>query len=178
MLTLTALREVGARHGDRIEHGAVVPGELFPDLAHLGLCVVTQPAFVPARGDAYLAEVDPSDVPDLWRCRSLLDAGIPVAAGTDAPFGPLDPWRAIAAAIDRRTATGVLLGPGENVAPAQALRLSLGRATDPGGSPRMVTPNAPADLCLLDRPLPDVLRRPRAGNVRATIAGGAVVHGA
>jgi predicted amidohydrolase YtcJ len=178
VLTVAALREVGSRRGDRIEHGAIIPPELFVDLAELGVCVVTQPGFVHARGDDYLAEVDPSDVPDLWRCGSLLDAGIPVAAGTDAPFGALDPWSAIATAIDRRTATGTPLGPGESLAPAQALRLFLGTAKDPGGPPRLVTPGEPADLCLLDRSLPDALRRPRAAHVRVTIAGGAVVYAA
>jgi predicted amidohydrolase YtcJ len=176
VLTLTALREAGSRSGDRIEHGAVIPRELFLDLAELGLCVVTQPGFVAVRGDDYLAEVDPVDVPDLWRCGSLLDAGIPVAAGTDAPFGHLDPWYAVATAIDRRTATGVPFGPGENLAPRHALRLFLGTPQDPGGSSRQVTPGASADLCLLDRPLRDAVITPRAHHVRATIVGGVVVY--
>jgi predicted amidohydrolase YtcJ len=176
VLTVTALRQVGSRRGDRIEHGAVVPRELFGDLAELGACVVTQPGFVAVRGDDYLAEVDPADVPDLWRCGSLLDAGIPVAAGTDAPFGPLDPWRAVAAAVERRTAGGSRLGSGEKLAPAPALRLFLGAPQDPGGPPRRIESGVAADLCLLDRPLGDALKAPRAEHVCATIAGGRVAY--
>ena len=96
--------------GDRIEHGAVVPLELIGRLRDLGLTVVTQPGFVAERGDEYLADVDPADRPDLWRCGSLLAAGVAVGAGTDAPFGSADPWRAVAAAIDRRTEGGAMLG--------------------------------------------------------------------
>ncbi len=80
VLTLVALSEVGSIPGDRIEHGAVVPPELHDELVRLGLTVVTQPNFVAERGDDYLADVDAEDLPHLWPCRSLLDAGIPVAA--------------------------------------------------------------------------------------------------
>jgi hypothetical protein len=61
---------------------------------------------------------------------------------------------------------------------ATALSLYLGDPTDPGGPPRRVTTGAPADLCLLDAPLRDVLAAPSAGRVRATLVGGRVVHGA
>ena len=36
------------------------------------------------------------------------EAGIPVGGSTDAPFGHPDPWRDVAAAIERRTAGGEL----------------------------------------------------------------------
>ena len=41
-----------------MEHGAVVPPELFADLAALGVVVVTQPSFVRERGDQYLTDVE------------------------------------------------------------------------------------------------------------------------
>ncbi len=106
---------MGTVAGDRIEHGAVVPAELRAELARLGLTVVTQPNFVAERGDDYLAEVDPGDQPFLWPCRSLLAAGVAVAAGTDAPFGRPDPWRLVDAAVNRRSPSGAVIGADERL---------------------------------------------------------------
>lgn len=177
VLALAAWAEGGARVGDRIEHGSVIPVELIATIADLGLAVVTQPAFLRARGDAYLAEVEPDDVPHLYRCGSLVAAGIAVALSTDAPFGPANPWLALATAVDRRTATGASIGPGEALAPIAALDRLLSAPLDPGGPPRRIEVGAPADLCLLGRPLAAVLDDPPSAPVRATWIDGRVVHG-
>jgi len=174
VLALVALGEAGTRPGDRIEHAAVVPPELRLGLRRLGLTVVTQPNFVAERGDTYRAEVDPEDLPWLWPCRSLQADGIAVAAGTDAPFGRADPWAAMRAAVDRRTPDGDVLGAAERVTPEAALRLFLGSPARPGEARRVRT-GAPADLCLLDGSLTDVLGRLDADLVAATVIDGAVV---
>jgi predicted amidohydrolase YtcJ len=75
VLLIAALREAGARPGDRIEHAALVPADLVPDLARLGVRVVTQPGFLADRGDGFLRDVDPRDRDDLYRCGSLLRPG-------------------------------------------------------------------------------------------------------
>ena len=171
VLALAAWREVGTVDGDRIEHGAVVPLELFGEIRELGLLVVTQPNFVHERGDEYLVDVDREDLPDLWRCGSLIDAGIEVAFGSDAPYGDPDPWSSVATATDRRTRSGATVGRGERIPAATALSLWLGRPDDPT-SPRAVQPGAVADLCLLDRPLAEQLAAPSASAVRITVIGG------
>lgn len=177
VLALAAWQEVGSVPGDRIEHGSVIPVELVSRVADLDLRVVTQPGFIAERGDRYLAEVECDDRPHLYRCGSLLEAGIAVAGSTDAPFGPEDPWVAIATAVTRRTATGAAVGAGEAIEPHRALDLFLGAADDPGGPPRRVVPGVAADLCLLDRPLPAALADPSAAHVRSTwIAGASVVE--
>ncbi len=176
LLALAAWDDVGVEPGDRIEHGAVIPVELIPELAGRGLVVVTQPSFVTARGDQYLADVDLDDRPHLWRCGSLLAAGIGVAAGSDAPFGDPDPWRAIVAARDRTTPTGQVLGAGERITARRALDMYLAPLADPAGPPRRVAPGVPADLCLLATPLDDALRDPAAVTVVATVTGGVVVR--
>lgn len=150
--TLAALADAGPRPGDRIEHAGVVPTELRPELRRLGLTVVTQPNFIAERGDEYRRDVDPDDVPLLYPCATLQAAGVPVAAGTDAPFGDPDPWAAMRAAVHRRTRSGVVLGAGERIDPDAALALFLGRPDAPG-TRRRVEAGAPADLCVLDRPL-------------------------
>jgi predicted amidohydrolase YtcJ len=171
-LTVAALDAAGALIGDRIEHGSVVPPELRRLLASLGLVVVTQPNFVAERGDRYLAEVDADDQPHLYPCRSLLDAGIGVGGGTDAPFGDPDPWLAIRAAVERRTAGGAPLGLREAVSPERALALFLTPPDDPGGEVRRVRPGAPADLCLLDASLSQVLEEPSSDRVVLTLHAG------
>jgi predicted amidohydrolase YtcJ len=172
VLALAAWDEIGPRPGDRVEHGGVVPPELAERLAALGLVVVTQPAFVRDRGDRYLREVDPDDVAHLYPCGRLLAAGVGVGGSTDAPFGDPDPWRAIATAIDRRTAAGHVLGPYDRVPPRRALDLFLGALDDPAGPPRRPAAGAPADLCLLAVSVAEALAAPSADHVRATIASG------
>lgn len=176
-LTLAAFEAAGARPGDRVEHGGVIPVEAIAQLRGLGLTVVTQPAFVRERGDRYAAEVDPADVGDLYRCASLRAAGVPVAASSDAPYASPDPWAGMAAAVDRRSLGGVVLGAGEAVDPATALGLYLGAPGDPGGPPRRVAVGEPADLVLLDGPLCDILSEPDARRVRLTLVSAAIVHG-
>ncbi len=146
-----------------------------PALAALGVTVVTQPGFVAERGDRYRAEVDESEQADLWRCATLLRGGIGVAGGTDAPYGPTDPWRAMAAAVDRRTPSGAVLGADEGLDPARALGLFLGTAADPGGPARRIEPGAPGDLCLLDRPRREAFADLAAVEVTASFVAGAVV---
>jgi predicted amidohydrolase YtcJ len=169
VLALAALEAAGAQPGDRIEHGAVIPPDAVPKLRALGLTVVTQPAFVRERGDRYLRDVEDADRPYLWRCGSLLAAGIGVAASSDAPHGPADPWAAMGAAVGRVTGDGQLLGPGERVASDVALSMFLAPLEDPGGLPRRVADSA--DVCLLHVPLAVALRDLDARNVRRVVRG-------
>lgn len=172
VLALAAWNEVGALPGDRIEHGAVIPIELVPTIRDLGLCVVTQPSFLRERGDEYLTDVDAADTGDLWRCGSLLRAGVAVGGSTDAPYGSADPWQAIVSATERTTRSGGTVGGGERVAAADALAMFLTHAHDPGGPMRTVSIGEVADLCLLHVPLAQALREPRAELVAATFVGG------
>jgi predicted amidohydrolase YtcJ len=172
LLALAAWDDARPAPGDRVEHAAVAGPDEAVRLAAAGITVVTQPGFVAERGDAYLADVDPEDRPDLWPCASLLDQGVAVGGSTDAPFGHADPWRAIAAATTRRTGRGRLLGAGERLDPAWALKLFLTSPGNPGGLPRRVAAGQPADLCLLNRPLDAALEEPSSAHVAATFVSG------
>jgi predicted amidohydrolase YtcJ len=162
------------RPGDRIEHASVVPAELIPDLKRLGVTVVTQPNFVAERGDDYLAGVDAADRGGLYRLASLLAAGVPVAGGTDAPFGRADVWAAMRAAVRRSTPAGRVVGPAERIGAAAALDLFLGDARAPG-RPRRIEPGGPADLCLLSVPRAAALADLDAGAVAMTVIAGQIV---
>ena len=174
-LTLSALEVAGARPGDRIEHGAVIPDEAVGRLASAEVTVVTNPGLVRHRGDQYLAEVDEPDRGLLYRAAALRTGGVALAAGTDAPFGPGDPWEAVRAAVERRTLSGAELGPGERLDPETALGLFLGEPLRPGRR-RSLGTGAEADLCVLNGGrLSDVVAT--TDPVAVTLIGGEPVHG-
>ncbi|MEW1642810.1 amidohydrolase family protein [Streptomyces sp. NPDC091219] len=163
LVTLLALDEVAPADGDRIEHGSVIPAETIPWLRRLGVTVVTQPHFPAERAAAYAADVDADDRPHLYRCRSLTEAGVPLAAGTDAPYGTADPWAVMRAATERED--------GERLRPRAALRLFTGEARHPARTRRLAV-GSEADLCLLRVPLREALRTLTGELVRATYVSG------
>lgn len=166
ILTMTALQIAGVLPGDRIEHAAVVPSGLRPDLGALGVRVVTQPDFLRTRGDDYLRDVPASEVPFLYPYCSLLDCGVPTAPSSDAPYGDPDPWQIIASAHARLTASGQPIAATESVSTRRALEGFLSPAHDPGGTPKRLHPGPGVDVVLLSRPLDAALAEPRAGDVR------------
>jgi len=167
-----AFREAGTRRGDRLEHASIAPPELVQLVAGLRLAVVTQPHFIAERGDDYRRDVAREDVPWLYRARGWLVAGVPLAAGSDAPYGSPDPWRAIASAVQRASPSGARLGPGEALSPEQALALYTATPDDLGGPPSRVATGAVADLCLLDRPWRAARERLSSDDVLATWCAG------
>jgi predicted amidohydrolase YtcJ len=170
VLVVAALKQAGSC-GDRVEHAGIVPPGYAEELRSLGAAVVTQPGFIAARGDAYLRDVPAAERDWLYPCASLTRAGVTVAAGTDAPFGPADPWLCIATAISRRTSSGQVLGMTERTSAIQALELFLA-APDDVHHVRTVEPGQPADLCLLHLPLNEALAQPSAAALRATLIAG------
>jgi predicted amidohydrolase YtcJ len=166
----------GPQAGNRIEHASVTPLDTLPLLQQTGVTVVTQPALVALRGDRYLAEVPDDDRPHLYRLQTFLEHGVPLGLSTDAPYGSLDPWLAMRAAVSRTTTSGVVLGGGERLSPESALEGFLTSGDAPGGSPRALVPGAAADLCLLDQPWAHTRRSLDAARVVLTMTAGAVVY--
>ena len=165
-LTLAAFTIASTRPGDRIEHGSIIPQEAIETIRQLGLTIVTQPALIHARGTRYLQRIDPDRHGDLYRCASLIDAGISVHGSSDSPYGPIDPWQGMRAARDRLTSEGQSLGVNERLSGPAALRLWLGPPIRHG---------ARANLCMLDRPFDEAARVLSSEMVRATMIGGRFV---
>ena len=171
-------RGVRSRRRHRLEHLAECPPPLVDRISALGLTVVTNPAFVRERGDVYRSETHREAWGWLYRARSLLAAGVPLGAGSDAPVGPLSPWIGMAAARARRTPSGAVLGPGERLSAAAALALFTRGAADALGAATAgrLRPGGPADLIVVE---PDPLRAPvdevAAARVRLTMIGGEIV---
>lgn len=177
MFALGILEEAGVRAGDRIEHASVCPPEQLRQIGALGLRVITQPHFLAERGDQYLADVDAADQPWLYRAAGFLRTGVPLAGGSDAPFGSADPWQLMRAAVQRTTPAGTRLSPDEALTPEQAIGLYLSPPDTPGIGARSVAVGALADLCLLDCPWEVARTALDSRHVRATWIDGIRVYG-
>jgi predicted amidohydrolase YtcJ len=176
VLAAAALELAGSVEGDRIEHASIAPPDAVALVARLRLTVVTQPNFACERGDAYLDEVDARDRAWLYRGRTWLDAGVALGGGTDAPYGEPDPWAAMRAAVQRRTASGRPIGPAEAITPERALALFTSSHDAPGGAPRDLAVGTPADVCLLAHPWAQARHELSAASVRATFCAGALAY--
>ena len=163
---LAAYAATGA--GGSIEHAQLTTGQALTDLARLGLVASVQPAHL----------LDDRETMDrVWadradRCftlRSMLDEGIGVALGSDAPVAPLDPWLAIATATHRGPPGDEPWHPEQAITTAEAIAASV--------DGRRVAAGQPGDVALLDA---DPLAADAAGlasmRVALTAVAGRVVH--
>ncbi len=162
----------------RIEHCALCPQVCIAELADLHLTVVTQPAFLWHHGRRYLSEIDAAQHPWLYRVKSLLARGVPVAGSSDAPVVPPRPLEGVYAAVTRQTPDGHVIGPEERLSVSEALRLftqaaawTCGLESEVGSIKRGMR----ADLVVLEAdptqvPVADIPHLP----VRMTMVDGAV----
>ncbi len=175
VFALAVFDEVGSLTGDRIEHCGVADEALVQHMAGLGMWVVSQPHFVAERGDQYLKDVEAVDRPHLYRLQSLQEAGLPLAAGSDGPYGSIDPWASMRAAVSRQTVSGAVIGAAEALTPEDALRLWLKDPSDVRRD-RKIEVGAAADLCLLLHPWSTAQERLLAEDVRCVWVGGSIVN--
>ena len=172
---LAAYAETEARGS--IEHAQLMRREDLPELARLGLRASVQPAHL--IDDRDVADVCWADRADrAYMFRSMLDAGIELALGSDAPVSRLDPWLAIAAAVHRSGDVREAWQPQGSLTPREALHTSVdGQGT--------VRAGMPGDLVLLDHDPLDPAGTPaeqaarlRSTAVAATWIAGSLVHDA
>lgn len=176
IFALSILETAGIRPGDRIEHASIAPPEMLQSIAALGLRVIIQPHFIAERGEQYIADVEVEDQPWLYRAAGFIAGGIPLAGGSDAPFGGADPWDAMRAAVERTTPSGRVMGESEALSPEQALALFLSAPEAPGSDAAKLRVGMPADLCLLDRPWREVRNTLSSQYVRSTWHAGIVSY--
>ena len=137
----------------RIEHCSEAPEGLIEVLSNSGAAVVTNPLFIHESGDRYMRDMDRERLDNLYRARSLFDAGVPVAAGSDAPVTSAGPLAGVHAAVWRRAASGQAASPAESVTPAEALAMHTRWAAAVSGlGDRLgtLTVGKLADLAVLD----------------------------
>jgi predicted amidohydrolase YtcJ len=169
-LALDAFATTGARGS--IEHAQLLDPADIPRFAELGLVASVQPEHA----------MDDRDVADrhwhgrtdrAFMFRSLVDAGVTLVLGSDAPVAPLDPWVAIDAGVTRARDGREPWHPEQRI----DLRTALASSTD--GRPLALAAGAPADLAVLDVDPDDQVGAPgglRAMPVAGTMLGGRWTH--
>ncbi|QIG45387.1 amidohydrolase family protein [Nocardioides anomalus] len=160
-----------------IEHAQLVGREDVRRMARLGVRASVQPAHL--LDDRDLTEaVWPGRAERSFAFRWMLDDGVELALGSDAPVSALDPWLAIAAAVHRSADDRDPWHDEQALTPAEALAASV------DGQPT-VGVGSPGDLVLLDAdPLAGHEDSAATGHalrhteVALTVVAGRVVHSA
>ena len=125
-----------------IEHAQLVAPEDVARMRRVGVRASVQPAHLLDDRDVAL-KCWPDRVDRCFPLRSMIDAGVPLVMGSDAPVAPLDPWLAMAAAVHRSGDEREPWNPAESLTAAQALAASTdGR--------RSLAAGDPGDVVLLD----------------------------
>jgi hypothetical protein len=165
-VAVRAYGATGARGS--IEHVQVTTSQAIAAMSRLGLTASVQPAHL-------LDDYQTTD--RVWagqadRCftlRALLDRGVEVALGSDAPVAPLDPWLAIAAAVHRGLPGAQPWHPEQAITAAEAIAASV--------DGRRIAVGQPGDVALVDfDPLSCDAARLRAMRAALTCVAGQVVH--
>lgn len=169
---LGAYAETRAR--GTIEHAQLMTREDSRTMARLGVRASVQPAHL--LDDRDLSESFwPGQTGRCFALRWLLDDGVDVVFGSDAPVSPLDPWDAMAAAVHRSA------DEREPWHPEQALTVDEALAASTNGL-GTVSVGHPGDLVLLDAdPLPagtsaEQAAALRSVHVAATFVDGRLAH--
>ncbi|MEO6584721.1 MAG: amidohydrolase family protein, partial [Knoellia sp.] len=128
-------------HGS-IEHAQLVAPADVARMGRLGVVASVQPVHLLDDRDV-TQQCWPDRADRCFPLRSMLDAGVALALGSDAPVAPLDPWEAMAAAVHRTGDDREEWNAAETITVAQALAGSV------DGAPT-VGVGSLADLVLLD----------------------------
>lgn len=160
-------------HRHRIEHASLVPPDLVPRLARLGLCVSTQPLFIHSEKTWLPRRLGAGRTPHTYPLRALLDAGIRVGGASDAPIESTNVLHAIECCVTREG-----FEPQQGLTPYEALCLFTRDAAYlqfEENEKGTLAPGKRADLVVLSaNPLTVGRDRIAAIEVRRTVAGGRV----
>jgi len=129
----------------RIEHASVLGPAEVTAFSQLGVTASVQPAFIASETEWLEKRVGKGRLKESYPLRTLLDAGVPLAGGSDCPVEPPHPLWGLAAARDR---CGLV--PEEGLSAAEALALFTTGAARALLEPPPLQPGSPADFVVLD----------------------------
>jgi predicted amidohydrolase YtcJ len=170
-----------ARH--RIEHAQVLAPEDLPRFAELGVLPSMQPTHCTSDMPWAETRLGSARLAGAYAWRSLLETGVVIPAGSDAPVESVAPLLGIYAAVTRQDLQG---NPSEGWAPEQRLTRSealraftswAARASFTEGDLGTLEPGKLADFTVLDR---DILQVPTNAipgtRILQTVVGGEIVY--
>lgn len=123
---LEIIESAQARFGSRsrrprIEHAGLVRPDQLDRMASCGAIPVLQHAFLSEFGDDYAGIVGSRRAEWLYRGRSFLEHGIPIAASSDRPVTTGAPMAAVAFMVTRKAHSGLIIGGNEALSVEEAL---------------------------------------------------------
>jgi predicted amidohydrolase YtcJ len=173
-------RQPRADHRHRLEHCGILRPDLIRRIKDLGVVPVGQPPFIWEFGDGFLRHLGRERCRLTYALKSVLDAGIPLAASSDSPVSSYQPLLGIKAAVLQRTASGAEYAPGEALAVEEAIALYTragAYASFDEARKGTVTPGKLADLAILGAD-PRSVESDEIDRITvlATISGGRLVY--
>jgi predicted amidohydrolase YtcJ len=142
---------------NRIEHAQVVDPADIPRFKQLGVIASMQPSHVLTDMNWAEARLGPKRAAYSYAWKAFLDAGVPLAFGTDYPVEPVTPFRGLYAAVTRMNEAGTMTYYPENkITRGQALyAYTQGSAYAEFAEQHKgkLTPGYDADFILVDRDL-------------------------
>lgn len=170
-------------HRHRIVHAQALAPDLIPRLAAAGVVVDIQPKFTTGELFWAPARLGPEREPYSYCWRTMLEAGVRCAGGSDAPVEPLEPLWGIYAAVTRSAMDGRMSEgwlPREKLDALTAVRLFTADAAYGAFEEHVkgsLEPGKLADLVVLDH-APDRVPAHEIKDLKVemTIVGGRVVH--
>lgn len=167
-------------HRHRIEHCSVCPSDLAGRIGSSGIVVVTNPAFLYVSGERYLKTVPPRQLKHLYPLATLIQNGVQVAAGSDAPVAPVNPLVGIYAAVSRKAESGEDVLANEKITCYEALRMYTMLAAKSSFDENLkgiIAPGKLADITVLSAdPTSVPIEAIKEIRVEMTIVGGDVVY--
>ena len=129
-LTQALRKHPSPDHRFTLQHCQLANAAQFRRMNALGMCVNLFPNHHFYWGDQHYAlTVGPERAERMNACATALANGVPMAIHSDAPVTPLGPLFTAWCAVNRKTASGRMLGTEERISVADALRtITLGAA--------------------------------------------------
>jgi predicted amidohydrolase YtcJ len=105
-MALNALANSGPAMRNRIEHSQVVEPQDIPRFKALGIVASMQPSHLLTDMNWAGSRLGPQRVRFAYAWKAFLDAGVPLAFGTDYPVEPITPFRGVYAGVTRSNEAG------------------------------------------------------------------------
>jgi predicted amidohydrolase YtcJ len=165
----------------RIEHSQVLSSDQFQRYKELGVIASMQPNHLLTDMNWALDRLGTERARYSYAWRDFLDAGVPLAFGTDYPVEPLTPFRGVYAAVTRQNEDGT-----RDYFPTGRLTIDEAIAAYTEGSAYAqfeenakgrIAPGMYADFVVLDRDITDIRPHDILGTqVLRTVVGGKTVY--